>query len=278
MLLKFTKMEGAGNDFIVVNAIDSPFRLNKEQIQKLANRHFGIGFDQLLVVEAAENRKADFRYRIFNADGFEVSQCGNGARCFVKYVHEKNLSHKKTITIETRSGLITPTLQDGGDVIVDMGMPRFSPPEIPLVMQAQQSTYSLLVDGETVVFSAVSMGNPHAVIRVDNVDKAPVVELGPVLEIHEVFPERVNVGFMEIISKDEIKLRVWERGAGETLACGTGACAAAVTGILSGSLNPKVRIQTHGGALSVCWEGPGKSVLLSGPAVSVFEGEILVND
>ena len=274
MKLSFTKMQGLGNDFVVIDAYSQPISLSNAQIKKVADRHFGVGCDQLLVVEKSANPIADFRYRIFNADGGEVEQCGNGARCFVRYVHDKGLTQKSQICVETASGIIYPKLEDNGLVTVDMGAPRFEPKQIPFVADQQATTYPLNVGNETVTISALSMGNPHAVQVVTDVETAPVGVQGPIIETHERFPQRVNAGFMQIIDQHHIKLRVFERGAGETLACGTGACAAAVAGIQLGQLQSPVTVQMQGGELSVQWEGDGSPVLMTGPAVTVFEGQL----
>jgi diaminopimelate epimerase len=274
MRLKFTKMQGAGNDFVVLDGVRQTIDLTPAQYQALADRHFGIGCDQILLVQPATRPDCDFRYRIFNADGGEVQQCGNGARCFVRFVHEQGLTPKREIRVETAAGIIGPRLEDDGQVTVDMGPPRFIPDDIPFLAAAPALTYVIDVDGEPVEISAVSMGNPHAVRVVCNVDTAPVRELGAKIEYHPSFPERVNVGFMQILHRREIRLRVYERGAGETLACGTGACAAVVAGISRGLLDATVQVHTRGGDLSIRWAGPGSSVFLTGPAVTVFQGEI----
>ena len=276
MKLKFTKMQGAGNDFVVLDGINQRITLTVAQYQVLADRHFGIGCDQILLVETSSRPDCDFRYRIFNADGGEVQQCGNGARCFVRFVHEQELTPKREIRVETAAGVIVPRLEDDGQVTVDMGPPRFMPADIPFAAPAQALTYTIDVDGEPVEISALSMGNPHAVRVVCDTDTAPVQELGSKIENHASFPERVNVGFMQVLHRREIKLRVFERGAGETLACGTGACAAVVAGITRGLLDDSVQVHTRGGDLSISWQGPGHHVFLTGPAVTVFQGEIEV--
>ena len=274
MKLSFTKMQGLGNDFVVIDAYSQPVSLSSAQIKQIADRHFGVGCDQLLVVEKSENPDVDFRYRIFNADGGEVEQCGNGARCFVRYVHDKGLTKKSQICVETASGIIYPKLEDNGLVTVDMGAPRFEPTQIPFIADQQAITYTLNVGHETVTISAISMGNPHAVQVVENVETAPVVTQGAKIETHERFPQRVNAGFMEIADEHHIKLRVFERGAGETLACGTGACAAAVAGIRLGKLQSPVMVKMRGGELSISWEGNDSPVMMTGPAVTVFEGQL----
>ena len=272
--LQFTKMEGAGNDFIVVDASRQPFTLEAAQIRRIADRHTGIGFDQLLVIEAPRTKGTDFFYRIFNSDGLEVSQCGNGARCFVRYVHDKALSKKCRIRVQTASGIIEPRLEADGSVTVDMGRPRFEPADIPMCAPRRERTYTINVDGTQIQFGAVSMGNPHAVQLVVDTEAAPVSTQGPQLEHHEAFPDRVNAGYMQIVDRNNIRLRVWERGAGETLACGTGACAAAVIGISWELLDSPVCVHTRGGQLRIAWSGNGESVQMTGPARTVFEGEI----
>ena len=276
MKLKFTKMQGAGNDFIVIDATRTPVALDAAAIRRLSDRHLGIGFDQMLVVEPARTPDSDFYYRIFNADGGEVSQCGNGARCFVRYVSDKNLSAKIAIRVETRSGIIEPRLERDGRVTVNMGVPIFEPARIPFVTDRRATSYALAVDGREREISALSMGNPHAVQTVDNVDTAPVADEGPLIESHLRFPEQVNAGYMQIVERNHIKLRVYERGAGETLSCGTGACAAAVAGITRGLLDSPVKVQTRGGVLEISWAGEVQPVFMTGPAQSVFEGEIEV--
>jgi diaminopimelate epimerase len=274
MKLNFTKMHGAGNDFVVIDGISQAVNLSASQIRRIADRHFGVGCDQLLLVEKPQNPQADFRYRIFNADGGEVEQCGNGARCFVRFVVDKKLTAKTEITVETRSGLIQPRLEADGRVTVNMGAPRFDPADISFDTPARAPTYELDVDGTPVNISALSMGNPHAVQVVENVDTAPVVTQGPLIEHHPRFPRRVNAGFMQIINPNRIKLRVYERGAGETLSCGTGACAAAVTGMMRGLLDSRVDVETRGGVLTIEWLGEGAPVMMTGPAETVFEGTL----
>ncbi|MFW5451818.1 MAG: diaminopimelate epimerase [Methylophagaceae bacterium] len=274
-MLKFSKMHGLGNDFIVIDAINQQVDLSSAQIQFLADRHFGIGCDQLLLVETASTDKVDFKYRIFNADGSEVEQCGNGVRCFARFVHDKGLTNKDTIAVETASGVIYPSLQINGDVRVDMGLPHFSPSDIPFIIEQQARTYPLsLADGQIKEISAVSMGNPHAVMVVDSIEIADVETSGPMIENHAQFPERVNVGFMEIVSSSQIKLRVYERGTGETKACGTGACAAVVSGIQQGLLQRQVKVSLLGGELTIEWPEEQSSVWMTGPATQVFDGEI----
>jgi diaminopimelate epimerase len=270
--LRFAKMEGLGNDFVVVDATRVPFSLSAEQIRRLADRRFGVGCDQVLVVDAARG-DADFGYRIFNADGGEVEQCGNGARCFVVYVREHGLTDKREIRVETLGGPIVPKLEDDGEVSVDMGVPRFAPADVPFSGGTGAIVEPLDVDGRIVEISALSMGNPHAVQLVDDVDAAPVATLGPRIEAHPRFPNRVNAGFMQVVDRATIRLRVYERGAGETLACGTGACAAVVAGIRRGLLDARVRVHTRGGPLTITWSGDALPVLMKGPARTVFEGE-----
>ena len=274
MRIKFTKMHGLGNDFVVLDAVSQALSLTPEQARFLADRHFGVGYDQVLVVEKPSRTDADFRYRIFNADGGEVEQCGNGARCFVRFVHEKGLTAKRAIRVETRGGLIEPRLEDDGLVTVDMGVPRFEPSHVPFVTDSDALVQPLHVDGTAVDITAVSMGNPHAVQVVDDVRLAPVAEQGPRMENHPRFPQRVNAGFMQVVDRHAIRLRVYERGAGETLACGSGACAAVAAGIARGLLDSPVRVSTRGGELTIAWGGPGRPVLMTGPAVTVFDSEI----
>jgi diaminopimelate epimerase len=272
--LKFSKMQGLGNDFVVLDGVRQSVSLTSAQLRFVADRNFGIGCDQILLVEAASQPDVDFRYRIFNADGSEVEQCGNGARCFARFVHEVGLTDKREIRVETLKGIIAPRLEADGNVTVDMGLPRFLPNEIPFIHDDDVVIYSLDVADETLEISVVSMGNPHAVQVVDCVDRAPVADHGPLIENHSQFPQRVNAGFMQVIDTHSIRLRVFERGSGETLACGTGACAAAVTGIRRGLLESPVRVSTRGGELAIVWAGPGQPVLMTGPAVTVFSGEI----
>ena len=272
MTVRFTKMEGLGNDFVVIDATRTPFTLLPSEIRRLADRRFGVGCDQVLVVEPA-HQDADFRYRIFNADGGEVEQCGNGARCFVVFVREHGLTQKREIRVETAGGLIVPKLEDDGEVTVDMGVPRFEPEWLPFVAGTGGITEPLDVGGTIVEISALSMGNPHVVQIVDDVDVAPVATQGPLIEHHPRFPRRVNAGFMQIVDRATIRLRVHERGAGETLACGTGACAAVVAGRRRGFLDERVRVITRGGELTIVWPGANAPVSMKGPARTVFEGE-----
>ncbi|RJG04924.1 diaminopimelate epimerase [Noviherbaspirillum cavernae] len=281
MKLKFTKMHGAGNDFVVIDAINQRIDFSPEQWQRLADRRFGIGADQMLVVEKPQSAHVDFRYRIYNADGGEVEQCGNGARAFVKFVTDKGLTGKRAIKVETMSGVIEPTLEADGRITVDMGAPILEAARVPFDASGLQgkseggdTLWPLDINGATRWISAVSMGNPHAVQVVDDAAAAPVHIDGPVIERHPRFPKRVNAGFMQIVDRHQINLRVFERGAGETLACGTGACAAVVAGIRRGLLDSPVRVNTRGGELSIGWGGDGASVMMTGPAVVVFEGEI----
>ncbi len=270
--LAFTKMHGLGNDFVVVDATREPFELTPGQIRALADRHFGVGCDQVLVVERPTRANVDFRYRIFNADGGEVEQCGNGARCFVEFVRERGLTAKREIRVETAGGIISPRLEDDGEVTVDMGEPRFAAADVPFAGGSGGATDALDVDGKVRTISALSMGNPHAVQVVDDVDTAPVTTEGPRIEHHPRFPKRVNAGYMQVVDRATIRLRVWERGAGETLACGTGACAAVVAGIRRGLLASPVRVQVRGGALTIAWDGEGRPVRMKGAAATVFEG------
>ena len=274
MRLKFTKMHGLGNDFVVLDATRAPIRLDAGELSALADRHFGIGCDQVLQIEPPRTPDTDFYYRIFNADGGEVEQCGNGARCFVRYVHEKGLSGKREIRVGTLGGVIIPRLEADGQVTVNMGMPTFDPAGIPFQALEQALTYDLDIDGERIEISALSIGNPHAVQLVSDVTVAPVTTQGPQIERHPRFPRGVNAGFLQVVDRAHARLRVYERGAGETLACGTGACAAAVAGIARGFLAPAVTITMRGGDLGISWAGPGAPVMMTGPAVTVFEGEI----
>ena len=276
MKLKFSKMHGLGNDFVVIDGVRQTVTLTADRLRQLGDRHLGIGFDQLLLVEAPQSQENDFRYRIFNNDGSEVEQCGNGARCFVKFVTEQRLSNKRAIRVETARGVIVPELGEGGLITVDMGAPRFAPLQIPFVAEGDAITHPLQVGSESIDITVVSMGNPHAVQVVSHVDTAPVATQGPLIEHHTRFPERVNAGFMQIVGRSEIRLRVYERGAGETQACGTGACAAVVAGIRRGLLDSKVTVHTRGGKLQIEWLGDGHPVRMTGPAVTVFTGEIEV--
>ena len=274
MELEFTKMHGLGNDFIVIDAINQDVDLSEKQVRFLADRHFGVGCDQLLLVEASETDEVDFIYRIFNADGGEVEQCGNGARCFAAYVREKGLTDKDHIRVETASGVIELHVQSDGQITVDMGVPEFSPWKIPFNADTRLDEYALDVNGQVLKIGAVSMGNPHAVTVVDNVDTAAVFELGAGIESHPLFPNRVNAGFMQVIDDSHIRLRVFERGAGETLACGTGACAAVAVGYLQGYLSNEVKVDLPGGSLQISWQGETSPVMMTGPATTVFEGKI----
>ncbi len=274
MKLRFTKMQGLGNDFVVFDGISQSVVLTPAQCRHIADRHFGVGCDQILLVEKPTRDGVDFRYRIFNADGGEVEQCGNGARCFVRFVQTKGLTNKTSIRVETASGIIEPRLLDNGLVTVDMGAPRFAPADIPFAAEAEAMTYPLKVGQHVVNVAALSMGNPHAVLRVNDLDSAPVDILGAAIESHSRFPQRVNAGFMQVLTPHDIRLRVYERGAGETLACGTGACAAAVAGIRQEWLKSPVSVHTRGGDLVIEWAGKGQPVYMTGPAETVFEGEL----
>ena len=285
MKLKFTKMHGAGNDFIVIDAINQQVALGPDQWRRLADRRFGIGADQILIVERPSEEGCDFRYRIFNNDGGEVEQCGNGSRAFVRFVSDKGLTDKRSIRVQTMAGIITPRLETDGSVTVDMGAPVLEPALVPFdssglagVPQGRDTLWPLTVRArgaeQTVLVSTVSMGNPHAVQVVEDVDTAPVAETGPQIEHHPRFPKRVNAGYLQVLDRGHVKLRVFERGAGETLACGTGACAAVVAGIRRGLLDSPVQVEARGGRLSIAWDGEGQPVYLSGPAETVFEGEI----
>ncbi|HXH01869.1 MAG TPA: diaminopimelate epimerase [Candidatus Competibacteraceae bacterium] len=273
--LRFTKMHGLGNDFVVLDGVRQRLALSPEQVRWLADRHFGVGCDQLLLVEPATRPGVDFRYRIFNADGGEVEQCGNGARCFARFVRDQGLTDKDAIRVETAKGELLLVVEPDGQVTVDMGRPFLEPADIPFLAEARAPLYELEQDGVSYRVGALSMGNPHVVLTVDDVDIAPVAELGAKLERHPRFPNRVNVGFMQILAPDHIRLRVFERGVGETLACGTGACAAVVAGRLQGRLAERVRVQLAGGELSIAWDGAGP-VLMTGPATRVFEGVVTI--
>ena len=274
MKVPFTKMHGLGNDFVVLDATLLPLDLNTTQVRHLADRRFGIGCDQLLLVEPPHSKTTDFYYRIFNADGSEVEQCGNGARCFARFVRDQGLTDKDEIPVGTVAGDIRLYCQPNGQVRVNMGAPILDPSRLPFLVQAQALEYPLEVGGETLTIGAVSMGNPHAVVQVENLERAPVAVLGPQIEHHPRFPARVNVGFMQVVTSDHIRLRVFERGAGETLACGTGACAAAVVGRLWGLLGDRVRVSLPGGDLVIQWLGGSAPVWMTGPATTVYQGEI----
>ncbi|MEX3956312.1 diaminopimelate epimerase [Trinickia sp. EG282A] len=288
MRLKFTKMHGAGNDFVVLDGYTRELALTPERVRALADRHFGIGADQLLLVERPRTAGADFRYRIFNCDGGEVEHCGNGARCFVKFVRDRGLTDKRNVRVEVHGGLITLTVQDNGEVIVDMGRPVFEPEKVPFDAsglagrrEGADTVWPVEAAGATHWVSVVSMGNPHAVQVVDDVEAYPVLTVGPDIERHARFAQRVNAGFMQIVSRGAIKLRVFERGAGETLACGTGACAAVAAGIRRGLLDSPVTVETHGGTLTIAWDGARDEtapLTMAGPAATVFEGEIELPD
>jgi len=273
-MIEFTKMHGLGNDFMVIDAIHQDIELTPQRIAAWADRHTGVGFDQLLVVEEPQGNEAEFRYRIFNADGGEVEQCGNGARCFARFVRDRGLSQSDRIPVETRGGLIELQLLDDGRVRVDMGRPRFDPAEIPLDAPTEQDRYRLEIDGESIEFGAVSMGNPHAVLRVEDVDRAAVGKLGPLIESHPLFPQRVNVGFLQIVDRAHFRLRVYERGVGETRACGTGACAAMAVGRRWGLLDARARAELRGGELLLDWPGGEAPVMMTGEAVPVYDGRL----
>lgn len=274
MQLKFTKMHGAGNDFVVIDLISQRAKLRPRDIRLLADRHFGVGCDQVLVIEPPDRPDVDFRYRIYNADGSEAEQCGNGARCFARFVREKQLTTKQVITVTTAGGVIELRMRDRQQVEVDMGHPVFEPARIPFRAEAQAGIYSLQVAGRQLEVGALSMGNPHAVLRVEDVDTAEVATLGPAIGQHPDFPRGVNVGFLQIVDPRQARLRVYERGAGETLACGTGACAAAVHGLRRGWLNSPVTVRLPGGKLEIDWPGDGHPVIMTGPTAVVFEGSI----
>lgn len=274
MAIQFSKMHGLGNDFMVVDGVTQKVFFSPDTIRRLADRHFGIGFDQLLLVEPPYDPEQDFHYRIFNADGSEVQQCGNGARCFARFVRLKGLTNKERIAVSTMSGRIVLQVEQDNQITVNMGVPEFEPAKVPFRAQKAEKTYLLRVAEQTVMCGVVSMGNPHCVLNVPSVDEAPVEQLGAQLERFDRFPERVNVGFMQVVSPQEIRLRVFERGAGETLACGTGACAAAVVGMQQGLLRDRVKVHLPGGSLQIAWKGAGQPVYMTGPAEQVFDGEI----
>jgi diaminopimelate epimerase len=275
--LRFTKMQGQGNDFVVLDGVRQRVALTPEQVRRIADRRLGVGCDQLLVVERAASPREDFRYRIFNADGAEVEQCGNGARCFARFVLDQGLTTKTEIRVATASGVIVPRVEPSGQVTVDMGAPRFAPREVPFTGASEAHiTESIDVDGTRVEVSVLSMGNPHAVQVVEDVERAPVTTQGPRIERHPLFPRRVNAGSMQVVSRGHVRLRVWERGAGETLACGTGACAAVVAGIRRGLLDREVRVSTSGGDLLIRWSRDDANVMMTGDAVRVFDGEIAI--
>ncbi len=273
MKFKFTKMHGLGNDFVLIDGVNQTVQLSLEQLRLLADRHFGVGCDQILLVEKAKTN-ADFRYRIFNANGSEVEQCGNGARCFARYVHDRGMTPKNEICVETLGGLITLKLESNGEVTVNMGTPKFEPHEIPFIAEKRMLTYPLDINDKRVEFSILSMGNPHAIQIVEDINHAPVLVEGALIECHPRFPQHVNAGYMQVVNHNHINLRVYERGTGETLACGTGACAAVVTGITRGLLGSTVKVSTLEGNLIVHWEGENHPVWITGPAISVFDGEI----
>jgi len=273
-MINFTKMHGLGNDFMVIDAINQQIDLTPEQVQRLSDRHFGVGFDQLLLVEKPVSDNADFKYRIFNADGSEVDQCGNGARCFARFVRDKHLSDKDEIRVDTNAGQLLLRFDADGLITVNMGVPRHKPAEIPILAEQESRFYTVVVNDKEKAFGAVSMGNPHAVIHVNDVKTASVAEVGQALESHAFFPERANIGFMQVLDRQHIKLRVFERGAAETLACGSGACAAVVIGIEQNQLDHDVTAELPGGHLKISWAGRGEPVLMTGPAISVFDGQI----
>lgn len=273
-MLKFVKMHGLGNDFVVIDAVRQAVNLSPEQVRHIADRHFGVGCDQLLLVEPPISDDADFRYRIFNADGSEVSQCGNGARCFARFVYEQGLCAKPQVRVDTGAGQLLLRREADGNIAVDMGVPQHDPARIPMRVESESAVYTVEAGGKCWCFGAVSMGNPHAVITVANVDQVPVASLGPLLESHPLFPERANIGFLQAVDRHHARLRVFERGSGETLACGSGACAALVVGVEQGLLASPARIDLPGGSLYISWEGRGHPVFMTGPATSVFEGMI----
>lgn len=272
-MIRFTKMHGLGNDFVVIDAINQDIDLNPEQIRFIADRHLGVGCDQLLLVRRPENPANDFRYIIYNADGSEVEQCGNGVRCFARFVFDQGLTDKKTTLVETAGGLVSPVLLDNGQVRVDMGQPNFEPASLPFIADEDLPRHVLVAANRGVEIAVCSVGNPHAVMQVENIDTADVSTLGPAIESHEQFPQRVNAGFVQVVSRQHLRLRVYERGAGETRACGTGACAAAVTSMRLGLINNDVTVSLPGGDLQIAWQ-PGGSIFMTGPTATVFHGEI----
>ncbi|WP_186176701.1 diaminopimelate epimerase [Vibrio jasicida] len=274
MHFHFSKMHGLGNDFMVVDCITQNVFFSQDLIRRLADRHTGVGFDQLLVVEAPYDPETDFHYRIFNADGSEVEQCGNGARCFARFVRLKGLTNRYSISVSTKKGKMILDVEDDGDVTVNMGVPEFEPSKIPFKAKQKEKTYIMRAGEKTLFCGAVSMGNPHVVTVVDDVDTAEVEALGPLLESHERFPERVNAGFMQVVDRNNIRLRVYERGAGETQACGSGACGAVAVGILQGLLDENVKVSLPGGDLRISWQGLGKPLFMTGPATHVFDGQL----
>jgi diaminopimelate epimerase len=276
MLMKFTKMHGLGNDFVVIDAVTQNVRVTGSMVRRLANRTLGIGCDQVLVIEAPTEADIDFNYRIFNQDGSEVEQCGNGARCLARYVYDRQLTGKNPILVKTKNRVMTMHLEDNKLVTVDMGIPQLDPAQIPFQAEQPAALYNIDVAGKTYQVAAVSMGNPHTLLQVDDVDTAPVETLGPELECHARFPNRVNVGFMQIVDRNTIKLRVFERGVGETQACGSGACAAAVAAIQQELVDSSVTVQLSGGDLNIQWQGQNKPLLMTGPAVSVFHGRVRI--
>lgn len=274
MNIQFTKMHGLGNDFVIINGLNQPVELAPEQLRMMADRHTGIGFDQLIILLPATDPAADFKYRVFNADGGEGGQSGNGARCVGRYIRDKGIVKKEVVSARTIKGLIHIYYEQNGDVRINMGAPKFEPGDMPLAVPRREPVYHALINGTDIEFRSLSMGNPHAVIRVDDVAKAEVKKTGQALQGHSLFPESVNVGFMQILDRKNILLRVYERGAGETLACGTGSCAAVVAGIQAGWLDEAVNVGLHRGNLSIRWQGEGSEVWMSGPAVTVYEGQI----
>lgn len=278
MQLRFTKMHGTGNDFVVIDATRARFAPSPGLLRRLTDRRFGVGCDQVLVIEAPSQADVDFDYRIFNADGSEVGQCGNGSRCLARFVADQGLSGKRRLRVRTRTSILELERRDDGLVTVNMGAPRFEPRDIPLRAAARRTHYTLDMDGQPIEFGAVSMGNPHLVMEVADIDRAPVATLGPLLEAHADFPERVNVGFLQVVSREQARLRVYERGAGETLACGSGACAAVAVGRLWNRLDERVRVQVRGGELLIEWQGEGHPVRMTGPAETVFRGELEWNE
>jgi len=274
MYIRFTKMHGLGNDFVVIDAVTQAVTMTDELARRLADRHTGIGCDQILLVEPPSRPDIDFKYRIFNADGSEVAQCGNGARCFVKFVHDRRLTGKNLLNVETYAGTLQLSIDDQQNYTATLGIPNFEPAQIPFQAEQAASTYAIEADEKSLDIAALSLGNPHAVLQVTDIQQAPIDELGPLLESHSRFPERVNVGFMALGSRHEINLRVYERGAGETQACGSGACAAAVAGIAQDLLDSPVKVNLPGGSLTITWQGENQPVSVTGPATTVYQGRI----
>lgn len=274
MYIRFTKMHGLGNDFVVIDAVTQSVTMTDELARRLADRHTGVGCDQILLVEPPSHPDIDFKYRIFNADGSEVAQCGNGARCFAKFVRDRRLTGKSNLSVETHAGILQLSIDDQQSYTATQGIPNFEPAQIPFEAEQAALTYAIEIDEKSFDIAALSLGNPHAVLQIADIQQTPIDELGPLLESHPRFPERVNVGFMALVSRHEINLRVYERGAGETQACGSGACAAAVAGIALDLLDSPVKVNLPGGSLSITWQGDNQPVSVTGPATTVYQGRI----